>query len=148
MGKQIDKIRAREQMSPQEILAGLIWERAVNSRDHIFRVSYYQFPCYIEYCHEHEAFTLDTLYLGQERSFMLIQPDYRSVLGVSGELLNWLDATFATCCPPEPPRPRRSRKGGVSNRQQLANFVVNTRAQNTPLKAPKQAPSKGQKRRS
>ena len=49
MGKQIDRIKQQEQMTGPEILAGLIWDRAVNSRDHVFRVSYYQFPCYIEY---------------------------------------------------------------------------------------------------
>ena len=89
MGRQIDKNRQQEQLTPPEILAGLIWDRAVNSRDHIFKTPCYQFPCYIEYCHEHQddGFQLDCLYLGQEHSFMLIQPKYNDVLGVAPQIL-------------------------------------------------------------
>lgn len=133
MGKQIDKIKQQEQLTPPEILAGLIWDRAINSRDRIFRVAYYRFPCYIEYTHEHQddGFQLDCLYLGQEHSFMLVQPDYKSALGAAPSILQWLDATYAMCCPPEPPRPRRSRRRRVANRQQMTNSLINTRTQNT-----------------
>ena len=133
MGKQIDKIKQQEQLTPPEILAGLIWDRAINSKDRIFRVQYYRFPCYIEYTHEHQddGFQLDCLYLGQEHSFMLVQPDYKSVLGVAPSILQWLDATYAMCCPPEPPRPRRSRRRRVANCQQRTNSLMNTRTQNT-----------------
>lgn len=84
--------------------------RKAISRDRIFRVAYYRFPCYIEYTHEHQddGFQLDCLYLGQEHSFMLVQPDYKSALGVAPSILQWLDATYAMCCPPEPPRPKKS----------------------------------------
>ena len=122
MGKQIDKIKKQEQLTPREILAGLIWDRAINSKDRIFRVQYYRFPCYIEYCHEHQAdgFQLDCLYLGQEHSFMLVQPNYESTLGAAPSILQWLDATYAMCCPPEPPRPSRERWRRNSNLQQKA----------------------------
>ena len=148
MGKQIDKIKAQEQMTPPEILAGLIWDRAVNSRDRIFKTPYYRFPCYIEYCHEHEddGFQLDCLYLGQEHSFMLVQPDYKSVLGAAPSILQWLDATYAMCCPPEPPRPKKGRRNRVSNRQQIANSVLNMRSQNIPQKDTQPRPQKGQNR--
>ena len=111
MGKQIDKIKRQEQMTPPEILAGLIWDRAVNSRDRIFKTPYYRFPCYIEYCHEHDddGFQLDCLYLGQEHSFMLVQPKYKDVLGIAPQILEWLDATYALCCPPEPPKPKSQK---------------------------------------
>ena len=121
MGKQIDRIKQRQELAPNEILAGLIWDRAVNSRDRIFKVPYYQFPCYIEYCHEHEddGFSVDVLYLGQESSFMLIQPDYKSVLGVAGGILEWLDETYRQFCPPEPPKPeRRTRRRSAASQQQ------------------------------
>lgn len=149
MGKQIDKIKQQEQMTPPEILAGLIWDRAVNSRDRIFKTPYYRFPCYIEYCHENQndGFSLDCLYLGQEHSFMLIQPKYNDVLGVAPQILEWLDATYAMCCPPEPPRPKRGRRRRVANRQQIANSVLNMRAQNTPRNPQKQAPSSGTRQR-
>ena len=148
MGKQIDKIKQQEQMTPPEILAGLIWDRAVNSRDRIFKTPYYRFPCYIEYCHEHEddGFQLDCLYLGQEHSFMLVQPDYKSVLGAAPSILQWLDATYAMCCPPEPPRPKKGRRNRVSNRQQIANSVLNMRSQNIPQKDTQPRPQKGQNR--
>lgn len=144
MGQQIDKIKQQQQMTPPEILAGLIWDRAVNSKDRIFKVLYYRFPCYIEYCHESQddGFTLDCLYLGQEHSFMLIQPKYNDVLGISPQILEWLDATFAMCCPPEPPRPRKGRGNRVANRQQIANSVMDLRARN----ALQQVQSKGPQR--
>ncbi len=145
MGKKIDRIKRQEQLTPPEKLAGLIWDRAINSRERIFRVPYYRFPCYIEYDHEHEddSFTLDCLYLGQERSFMLVQPRYRDVLGVAPEILQWLDATYAMCCPPEPPRPRKGRRRRVANRQQIANSVLDMRPQNTPGRTPEKPPRKG-----
>ena len=148
MGKQIDKIKQQEQKTPPEILAGLVWDRAINSRDRVFRVPYYRFPCYIEYCHENpdDGFSLDCLYLGQEQSFMLVQPKYNDVLGVAPSILQWLDATYAMCCPPEPPRPKRGRRNRVSNRQQIANSVLNMRAQNTPQKDTQPRPPKGQNR--
>ena len=145
MGKQLEKIKQKEKMTPPEILAGLIWDRALNSKDRIFKVPYYRFPCYIEYCHENQddGFQLDCLYLGQEHSFMLIQPKYKEVLGIAPQILEWLDATYAMCCPPEPPRPRRGRRVRVANRQQIDNPVLNTRTQNTPRKAlNQQAPNK------
>lgn len=120
MGKQIDKIKAQEQLTPPEILAGLIWDRAINSKDRIFRVQYYRFPCYIEYTHEHQddGFQLDCLYLGQEHSFMLVQPDYKSALGVAPSILQWLDTTYAMCCPPEPPKSERRRRRRSAASQQ------------------------------
>lgn len=111
MGKQLDKIRAQEMLTPSEILAGLIWDRAINTKERIFKVQYYRFPCYIEYSHEsqYDSFSLDCLYLGQEHSFMLIQPKYKEVLEIAPQILEWLDATYALCCPPEPPKPKRQK---------------------------------------
>lgn len=127
MGKQIDRIKAQEQLTGPEILAGLIWDRALNSRDRIFRVQYYRFPCYIEYTHEHQddGFQLDCLYLGQEHSFMLVQPKYNDVLGVAPQILEWLDATYAMCCPPDPPRPKRGRRNRTANNRSMMGALGN-----------------------
>ena len=38
--KHIEAIRRQETMTPQEVMAGLIWSRAVNSKDHFFRIPY------------------------------------------------------------------------------------------------------------
>lgn len=138
MGKQIDKIKAKEQLSPQEILAGLIWDRALNSRDRIFRSSYFGFPCYIEYCHEYQddGFRLDCLYLGQEQSFMLIQPKFRDVLGAASQILEWLKETYMVCCPPEPPRPKKSGGKRASAQPSRGQNRAGKRVQKGPQKTP------------
>ena len=142
MGKQIDKIKQQEQMTGPEILAGLIWDRAVNSRDHVFRVSYYRFPCYIEFVVDGAAYFIDCYYLQQENRYSLIQPKYKDILAIAPEILTWLDATFATFAPPEPPRPKKSKQNRSSNRQQMANFVMNLRAGNTLNQGPSGSPQR------
>ena len=136
MGRQIDKIKQKELMTGPEILAGLIWDRAINAKSRFFKVPYYQFPCYIEYCHEHEGdgFRIDCLYLKQEHSFMLVQPKYKDVLSIAPQILDWLEATYAMCCPPEPPRPKLGKRNNVSNRQQIANSLLNIRRGNNMMR--------------
>ena len=138
MGVQIDKIRAREQMSAPEILTGLIWDRAVNSRDHVFRVAYYQFPCYLEYVEDGAAHYIDCYYLQQENRYSLIQPKYKEILAIAPEILNWLDATFATFAPPEPPRPKRGKKGGATNNQQIAQAIMGLKNSNQQMRPQRQ----------
>ena len=103
-------------MTPQEVMAGLIWSRALNSKDHFFKVPYYEFPCYFEYATDNEAFMLDVYYVGQEKVFPLIQPDYKSVLGVSNSILEWLENQYAAV-PPEA-KPQR-RKRGTNSRSSV-----------------------------
>ena len=107
--KHIEAIRRQETMTPQEVMAGLIWSRAVNSKDHFFKVPYYEFPCYFEYATDNEAFMLDVYYVGQEKVFSLIQPDYKSVLGASTSILEWLENQYAAV-PPEA-KPQRRKRG-------------------------------------
>ena len=107
--RHIEAIRRQETMTPQEVMAGLIWSRAVNSKDHFFKVPYYEFPCYFEYATDNEAFMLDVYYVGQEKVFPLIQPDYKSVLGASSSILDWLENQYAAV-PPEA-KPRRQKRG-------------------------------------
>ena len=110
--RHIEAIRRQETMTPQEVMAGLIWSRAVNSKDHFFKVPYYEFPCYFEYATDNEAFMLDVYYVGQEKVFSLIQPDYKSVLGASTSILDWLENQYAAV-PPEA-KPRRQKRGANS----------------------------------
>ena len=107
--KHIAAIKRQETMTPQEVMAGLIWDRAVNSKDHFFKIPYYEFPCYFEYLADNEAFMVDVYYVGQERAFSLIQPDYKSVLGASTSILEWLENQYATV-PPEA-KPTKRKKG-------------------------------------
>ena len=107
--RHIEAIRRQETMTPQEVMAGLIWSRAVNSKDHFFKVPYYEFPCYFEYATDNEVFMLDVYYVGQEKVFSLIQPDYKSVLGASTSILDWLENQYAAV-PPEA-KPRKRKRG-------------------------------------
>lgn len=107
--KHIAAIKRQETMTPQEVMAGLIWERALNSKDHFFKIPYYEFPCYFEYSNDNEAFMLDVYYVGQEQVFSLLQPDYKSVLGVAPLILEWLENQYASVPPEAKPRKQRRR---------------------------------------
>ena len=114
MGRMIDKIKQQEQMTPPEILAGLIWDKAVNSKDRIFKVPYYTEPCYIEYVHDDPggAYSLDVYYLHQEHSFSLLKPSYKQVLAIAPSILEWLQSTYVSCNPIEPNKPQKGRGTG------------------------------------
>lgn len=107
MGKRIDAIKRQEKMTPQEVLAGLVYERALKSKDRFFKIPYYEFPCYFEYSPDNEMFILDVYYVGQEQSFFLVQPNYKSVLGIAPSVLEWLDGLYATIPPEAKPMRRR-----------------------------------------
>ena len=113
MGKKIDRLRKLQSLTPQEFFASLLFYYVVNGKDHFFKTQFNEYPLWLEYAHENEnaAFTLDVLYLGQEHSFMLIQPDYKSVLAVAPQLLEWLQSTYASSVPVEPIRPPRRQRG-------------------------------------
>ena len=150
MGKRIDAIKRIMQSSPQEVMAGYLWNFVVNSKDQFWKTKYYDQTAYFELNHDNDAFMIDVLYIGQETSFplnafMRPTPDYNSVLAITDNLLSWLENTYAThsAALPEPPRPRR-RKTRVA-RQQSANSMLNARAQNAPRNTQRQAPSNSQR---
>lgn len=118
MGKHIDAIKRQESMTPQEVMASFIWERAVMSQDHFFSIPYYEYRLYIEYCQDNATFLIDVYYLKQEQSFALIQPDWNSVLATSKQILEWLENVYAST-PHQPVRAkqRRKRDGGQNNTQ-------------------------------
>lgn len=95
-------------MSPREKMARLIYARALESKDHFFQIPYYEFPCYFEYSADNDLFMLDVYYVGQEQAFPLIQPNYKSVLGVSSSILDWLESVYHNI-PPEAKPPKRKR---------------------------------------
>lgn len=123
MGKRIDAIKRIMQSSPQEVMAGYLWNFVVNSKDQFWKTKYYDQTAYFELNHDNDAFMIDVLYIGQETSFplnafMRPTPDYNSVLAITDNLLSWLENTYAThsAALPEPPRPRR-RKTRVARQQ-------------------------------
>ena len=109
MFSHINAIKRQETLSPNEVMAGFIWDRALNSRDHFFKIPYYEYPCYFEYSNENDVFMLDVYYMKQEHAFMLVQPDWKSVLGISGQVLEWLESVHASA--PVVAKPRRRRRG-------------------------------------
>ena len=150
MGRRIEAIKRVIQSSPQEVMAGFLYHNVVNSRDHFWKTKYYKYTAYFELNHENDAYMIDVLYLGQEASFnlntfMKTFPDYGSVLAITGQLLSWLENTYAvnTSALPEPPRPRKGRRNRVANRQQIANSVMDLRVQNTPRGTQQRAPQNG-----
>jgi len=107
MFKHIEAIKRQEQMTPQEVMAGLIWDRVLNSKDHFYKIPFYEFPCYFEYSNDNQAFLLDVYYVGQEQVFSLLQPDYKSVLAVAPLILDWLENLYASVPPEAKPKKRR-----------------------------------------
>ena len=121
MGKLINQIKRQEMLTGPEILAGFILDRATN-KNGIVRLTYYSFPFWVEYVQE-DGLRLDCYYLHQENSFPLLalmkkKPDYNSVLAVAPSILEWLDATYANCCPPEPKKARRRTPASQQQRSQ------------------------------
>ncbi len=109
MFKHIEAIKRQEQMTPQEVMAGLIWDRVLNSKDHFYKIPFYEFPCYFEYSNDNQAFLLDVYYVGQEQVFSLLQPDYKSVLAVAPLILDWLENLYASVPPEAKPKKRMRR---------------------------------------
>lgn len=148
MGKRIEAIKRLQQSTPQEVMAGYLWNFVVNSKEHFWKTKYYDQTAYFELNHDNDAYMIDILYCGQETSFplntfMRPSPDYKSVLAITDQLLSWLENTYAvnTSVLPEPPRPRRGRRNRVANRQQIANSLIDLRAQKPPQGARRRASS-------
>ncbi len=120
MGKHIDAIKRRENLTPQQVMASFIWNKAVNSRDHFFSLPYYGYKMYLEYCDDNSSFRIDAYYLKQENTFSLIQSDWNSVLAVSKQILEWADSLYASV----PKKPKRQKKRD-STCQQNPQSVMN-----------------------
>lgn len=111
MFNHISTIKRLETLQPNEVMAGFIWYRALNSKDHFFKIPYYEYPCYFEYSNDNDAYMLDVYYMKQEHAFMLLQPDWKSVLCVSGQVLEWLESVHASA--PVVVKPKRQRRGQI-----------------------------------
>lgn len=127
MGRRLEKLKQYQALSGPEILAGLILDQCVN-RDGLVRLTFFNFPFWVEYVVE-DGFRLDCLYLHNERSFPLLpfmksKPDYKSILAVAPQILEWLSSVFATSAPPEPVRPKRSSRKRKANRQQVGQLLT------------------------
>ena len=141
MGKRIEAIRRLEQSSPQEVMAGYLFNFVVNGEEHFFKTKYYEYTAYFELNHDNDVYMIDVLYLGQETSFPLSTfmrkvPDYKSVLAITPQLLEWLENTYAvngtpvkSVKPKKPKRPRKAPRPVMMG--PLAGSVLNQNALNT-----------------
>lgn len=151
MGRRIDAIKRLQESTPQEVLAGYLWNFVLNRKDHFWKTKYYEFTAYFELNTDNGTFTLDVLYLGQETSFplstfMKAKPDYKSVLAITEQLLCWLENTYsvymAGVCPVVQNEPKRSRRRSAVSQKQRSQSAVKM----GPGSTPNQASSKGQRR--
>ena len=116
MGKRIEAIKRVMQSTPQEVMAGYLFNYVVNGKDHFWKTKYYDQTAYFELNHDNDAYMIDILYMGQETSFALnvfmrTSPDYKSVLAITDQLLQWLESTYAAnTALPEPAKPRKSKR--------------------------------------
>ena len=152
MGERIEAIKRLQQSSPQEVMAGYLWNFVVNSKDHFFKTKYYECTAYFELNNDNDACMIDVYYLGQETSFPLSTfmrkaPDYKSVLAITPQLLEWLENTYAVSNTPEPIKPvlpkrrKRPRKAPRPLTQgPLGGNALDQNAQDTSDKEKREAP--------
>jgi len=153
MGRRIEAIKRAQQQSPEEVMASYLYYFVLNSKDHFWKTKYYDRTAYFELNNDNNAYFIDVLYCGEENSFLLStfmkkMPDFKSALGITEQLLCWLENTYASYMAGVGPvvqnEPKRTRKRGTANQQQRAQSNTKLGPGNTP----NQAPSKGQRRRS
>jgi len=113
MGKHIEAIKRQENLSPQEVMASFIWNKAVNSRDHFFSIPFTGSRFYCEYCDDNYAFRIDVYYRKQEQSFALIQPNWNQVLTASKQILDWIQTVIANTVPPVLVKRKEKRRGST-----------------------------------
>ena len=154
MGRRIDAIKRLQESTPQEVLAGYLWNFVLNRKDHFWKTKYYEFTAYFELNTDNGTFTLDVLYLGQETSFplstfMKAKPDYKSVLTITEQLLCWLENTYsvymAEVAPVVQNEPKRNRRRSTTNQQQRTQSAAKMGPGNAPRNTQRQAPSKSQR---
>ena len=124
MGARIEAIKRMQQSTPEEVMAGYLLNFVVFGKEHFLKIKYYDRTAYFEMCHDNNAYTIDVLYIGQETSFPLSTfmrkaPDYKSVLAIAPQLLEWLENTYAVSNVPAIPTNQKSnRRTSIASRQQ------------------------------
>ena len=123
MGKRIEAIKRMQQSSPTQLLAGYLNYYVLNGKDHFWKTKHYNYAAFFELNHDNEMYMIDVYYLGQETSFPLSTfmrkaPDYKSVLAITPQLLEWLENTYTAYGAPDPvvpskPTGQRKRRARV-----------------------------------
>ncbi len=107
----------REELSPTEVFAGLIWHYCINSRDHYYKGEYYDLPVSFRYDNDGVCL-MDVNYLQQDNQWSLISPDYKHILRIAPLVLKWMDDTYFAYVAAQqqasvPKSPRRRRRRGM-----------------------------------
>ncbi len=85
--------KVKEELSPSEVFAGLIWHFCINSQDHFYKGEYYDLPVSFQYDNDGVSL-LDVYYLQQRNQWSLISPDYKHILRIAPLVLKWMDDTY------------------------------------------------------
>ena len=153
MGRRIEAIKRAQQQSPEEVMASYLYYFVLNSKDHFWKTKYYDRTAYFELNNDNNAYFIDVLYCGEETSFLLStfmkkMPDYKSALGITEQLLCWLENTYSVYMaglgPVVQNEPKKTRRRSAASQQQRAQSATKM----GPGNAPNQAPSRGQTGRS
>ncbi len=95
-GKELKEMimeKVKEELSPSEVFAGLIWHFCINSQDHFYKGEYYDLPVSFQYDNDGVSL-LDVYYLQQRNQWSLISPDYKHILRIAPLVLKWMDDTY------------------------------------------------------
>ena len=111
----------REELTPTQVLAGLIWHFCINSRDHFYKGEYYDLPVSFQYDNDGVSI-LDVNYLKQRNQWSLISPDYKHIMRIAPLVLKWLDDTYFAYIASKQQmsalrKPRRRRRRGMRTRR-------------------------------
>ena len=138
----------REELTPTQVLAGLIWHFCINSRDHFYKGEYYDLPVSFQYDNDGVSL-LDVNYLKQRNQWSLISPDYKHILRIAPLVLKWMDETYYTYVASKqqvsaPGKPRRRRRGmklrRPRQRPRKRAIAPSSSILTTPLSQPQSSP--------
>lgn len=146
MGRKIEAIKRAQQQSPEEVMASYLYYFVLNSKDHFWKTKYYDRTAYFELNNDNNAYFIDVLYCGEENSFLLStfmkkMPDFKSALGITEQLLCWLENTYASYMAGVGQvvqnQPKRAKRRSSTSQQQRAQSAVKMGPGNAPRKTPK-----------
>ena len=84
----------RDELSPSEVIAGLLWHYCINSQDHFYKGEYYDLPVSFQYDNDGVSLIKAT-YLHQNNQWTVLFPDYKHLMHIVPLILKWLDDTYS-----------------------------------------------------
>ena len=143
----------KEELSPTEVFAGLIWHFCINSQDHFYKGEYYDLPVSFQYDND-GVNILDVNYLKQRSTWTLVSTDYKHILRIAPLVLKWMDDTYFAYVASKrqmsaPGKPKGRRKGMKTRRPRQRSrksaIVQSPSILTTPLSQPQSFPRQASK---